>query len=133
MISKLEAMTKINAVLAASKKNVSAAAVNVDSYMDFLESSMSGFEWKSSSWTDRVGLIIQLAGISFDFYKDIIDETEEGKNKAILDITMIGWAWLKTKYNIQVPSILAPFEPKFIQFLVSAAIKAKTRILAEQL
>ena len=124
-MSKQIAIAEIKQIVYETKKDsiVSIAEVNVSQYLDYLESTFKGFVWAESSWADRVKMLLSIGDITIEFYKDVIDETSEDQEKALIDIAKIGWQFIKEKFNIKLPFMLAAFENKIIEIIISAAVK----------
>lgn len=124
-MSKQIAILEIQQILYKSKKDsiVSILEVNVNQYLDYLETVFKNFVWVGSSWADRVKMLLSIGDVTIEFYKDIIDETSEDQEKAMVDISKVGWWFIKEKFNIKLPFMLAPFENKIIEIIISAAVK----------
>lgn len=124
-MSKQIAILEIQQILYKSKKEsiVSVSEVNVNQYLDYLETVFNNFAWSESSWADRVKMLLSIGDVTIEFYKDVIDETSEDQEKALIDISKVGWQFIKEKFNIKLPFMLAPFENKIIEIIISAAVK----------
>lgn len=124
-MSKQIAVYEIKQIIYNSKKDniISVAEVNVNQYLDYLETVFKNFVWSESSWADRIKMLFTIGDITIEFYKDVTDETSEDQEKALIDISKVGWQFIKEKFNIKLPFMLAPFENKIIEIIISAAVK----------
>lgn len=81
--------------------------IEVDPYLDALETLVSGFDWKAASWADRIKILIQFAKITSDFYTEFMDEDDDAQRvEALTEITYTGWLYIKEKYEIKLPTVL---------------------------
>ena len=124
-MSKKIAVLEIKQIISKFKKDsiVYIEEVNVNQYLDYLETIFSSFIWSESSWADRIKMLFTIGDVTIEFYKDIIDETVEDQEKALIEISKIGWQFIKEKFNIKFPFMLSMIEGMIIEIIISAAVK----------
>lgn len=112
---------KVNSII--RKYIFSAQDVNVDQYLDYLETIFSDFNWKNSSWVNRLQKVWSIGDITLEFYKDILDETVTEREKALIELGMAAWNFVKVKFNISLPFGISMFEKKIIETIITSSVR----------
>lgn len=122
-LNRFQAVLEVKSIIGKNSSAVSVAAIDVDQYLDYLETLFSDFNWKEATWVERIKSIWGIGDIVIELYKDIIDETASDREQVFVDLALVGWSFVKEKFNIKLPMLIAPFEKKIIETLVRAAVK----------
>lgn len=116
-----EITLKVNSII--RKYIFSAQEVNVDQYLDYLETIFSDFNWKDSSWVNRLQKVWSIGDITLEFYKDILDETVADREKALIELGMAAWNFVKVKFKITLPFGISMFEKKIIETIITSSVR----------
>lgn len=118
-----QAEVSVRKIIVSNYSGVLTASIDVDQYLDYLDTLFSNFDWATSSWADRLKSVFSIGEIVVEFYKDLIDETSEDQEQCFVDVSFVGWKYIKEKFNIKLPIFISPFENKIIETIVRAAVK----------